>query len=220
VNLLSNLPLNSNQNNTRLFTKISEDILQQGFSVQVAALDDDLSQSLYHLAVEQVQFAHAGIGREFNFHQNGFVRTDKICWIEGTSKAGAQWIDWTKKVQDYLNKTLMLGLFSFESHFAHYPPGSFYKRHLDAFRGETNRVLSIVLYLNPQWQLDDGGELVIYHGTENKRLTTVTPLLGTLAVFLSEEFPHEVKTTLRDRYSIAGWYRVNNSTTTRVDPPS
>ncbi|MEC7468361.1 MAG: 2OG-Fe(II) oxygenase, partial [Pseudomonadota bacterium] len=33
------------------------------------------------------------------------------------------------------------------------------------------------------------------------------------------EFPHEVLPATRDRFSIAGWFRVNNSTAQRVDPP-
>lgn len=36
-------------------------------------------------------------------------------------------------------------------------------------------------------------------------------MLGTLVVFLSEEFEHEVLPAKRDRYSIAGWFRVNPS---------
>ena len=52
------------------------------------------------------------------------------------------------------------------------------------------------------------GELVIYDDAGEQPLQTVLPLAGTLAVFLSEEVPHEVRAARRDRYSIAGWYRV------------
>jgi SM-20-related protein len=54
---------------------------------------------------------------------------------------------------------------------------------------------------------------------ENSVLLSVQPLHGTVVVFLSEEFPHEVLPASRDRYSIAGWFRVNGSTAERVDPP-
>ncbi|MDH5172415.1 MAG: 2OG-Fe(II) oxygenase, partial [Gammaproteobacteria bacterium] len=47
----------------------------------------------------------------------------------------------------------------------------------------------------------------------------VTPALGTVAVFLSEDFEHEVLPARRDRFSIAGWYRVNSSSARRADPP-
>lgn len=38
-------------------------------------------------------------------------------------------------------------------------------------------------------------------------------------LFLSEEFPHEVLPASRERYSIAGWFRVNGNGAGRVDPP-
>jgi SM-20-related protein len=147
------------------------------------------------------------------------VRRDEICWITGKSEAGSQWLEWTNKLQSYLNRHLFLGLFSFESHFAHYATGAFYKRHKDAFKGEANRVLSVVAYLNPDWQINDGGELALYKDELDTDGLKVIPALGTLAIFLSEEFPHEVFPAKRDRYSIAGWYRVNASTADRIDPP-
>lgn len=122
-------------------------------------------------------------------------------------------------MQVYLNRRLFLGLFSFESHFAHYSPGDFYKKHYDAFRGGANRILSIVVYLNHGWQPDDGGELVLYLDDKDREGIKVTPSFGSVAIFLSEEFPHEVLPATRDRYSIAGWFRVNTSTADRIDPP-
>jgi SM-20-related protein len=147
------------------------------------------------------------------------VRTDAICWINGDSAAGRDWLAWAEALREYLNRELLLGLFSFESHFAHYRPGDFYRKHKDAFRGESNRVLSVVVYLNPGGQSEEGGELRVYTGAPVGETIRVQPLLGTLVVFLSEEFPHEVLPATRDRYSIAGWFRVNGSTATRVDPP-
>lgn len=43
------------------------------------------------------------------------------------------------------------------------------------------------------------------------------PRAGTLVVFLSEDMPHEVLETQRERYSIAGWFRVNGSDSVRLD---
>ncbi|MEJ2425981.1 MAG: 2OG-Fe(II) oxygenase, partial [Candidatus Thiodiazotropha sp.] len=43
---------------------------------------------------------------------------------------------------------------------------------------------------------------------------------GQTVIFLSERFPHEVIPAQRDRYTIAGWYRVNNNLQGRIDPPS
>jgi len=157
--------------------------------------------------------------------KNCFTHSNRslpIAWIESAdSGAAGQWLQFSAQLQHHLNRALMLGLFSFESHFAHYAPGAFYKTHVDAFKGQANRVLSVVLYLNLEWSANDGGEMVLYSDQDPQCvLETIQPLGGTLAVFLSEDFPHEVLPTRRDRYSIAGWYRVNTSSTLRVDPPA
>lgn len=107
-----------------------------------------------------------------------------------------------------MNRHLFLGLDSFESHLALYQPGNFYRRHTDAFRGERNRVVSLVAYLNEGWQPDQGGELVLY--PDNLAPIKVTPEIGTVVLFLSEEIPHEVLVTQRTRFGVAGWFRVRS----------
>jgi SM-20-related protein len=204
-----------------LFEKIADDILEKGYSVNPGGLPIELADTLYgHLNhLPNDYFDQAGIGRKTDFAHNEFVRTDEICWINGESDAGKSWLYWTSEFQKSLNRRLFLGLFSFESHFAHYAPGDFYKKHRDAFKGETNRVISLVVYLNPGWQPEDGGELVMYLDQDCQQTLNVTPSYGTVVAFLSEEFLHEVLPANRHRYSIAGWFRVNNSTTLSVDPP-
>tara|TARA_R110002124_G_scaffold56872_2_gene160027 strand:- start:2613 stop:3302 length:690 start_codon:yes stop_codon:yes gene_type:complete len=210
-----------------LFELIANDVIDKGHSIRPYALPENLTalllQHITELASEN--FKRAGIGRAKEHTINDFIRTDEICWITGNSSAGCAWIKWTRLLQEYLNKRLFLGLFSFESHFSHYAKGDFYKKHKDAFKGEGNRVLSVVVYLNQNWSRDDGGELVIYDQSlansaiiEHNKIT-VTPSFGTIVVFLSEEFPHEVLPALRDRYAIAGWFRLNTSIANNIDPP-
>lgn len=204
-----------------LFAMIAGDIDVQGYSIRPAAMPPALVSELlaHQQAMALDQFEVAGVGRGDDFYKNDFVRTDEICWINGESAAGRQWLEWASQLQAYLNRRLFLGLFSFESHFAHYRPGDYYKRHYDAFRGEANRVLSIVVYFNTAWTQEDGGELVLYKHDADQEGIKVVPLLGTVVTFLSEDFPHEVLPANRDRFSIAGWFRVNGSTAGRVDPP-
>lgn len=204
-----------------LFENIAQDIIEQGYSIQRKAIPKELSDILYfHLSnMAEYKFSDASIGRQFSQQLDETVRNDTISWIHGNSPAGAQWLSWTQALQSYLNRRLFLGLFSFESHFAHYAKGHFYKRHLDAFKGQANRVLSLVSYLNPDWKSSNGGELVIYKSASDQIGTKVLPEYGTIVVFLSEEFEHEVKPALQDRYSIAGWFRVNTSTADKIDPP-
>jgi SM-20-related protein len=204
-----------------VFERIAEDIRVKGYSINPGALPAGLTDALIaHLTqMEDEQFDLAGIGRELRHMHNRFVRNDEICWITGDSTAGRDWLAWTAELQAFLNRRLLLGLFSFESHFARYAPGAYYKRHLDAFRGETNRVLSIVAYLNTDWTAADSGELVLYSDTTDRDGLRVSPIAGTVVIFLSEDFPHEVLPARRDRYSIAGWYSINRTTADRPDPP-
>lgn len=209
-------------NDTSLFESIAQNIASKGYSIHPngfpEALLGQLSDRVQIIPAEK--FTRAGVGRENDHTLNDFVRTDEVCWINGESFAGLAWLSWAEALQRFLNRRLFLGLFSFESHFAHYAKGDFYKKHQDAFKGEANRILSLVVYLNSGWQLEDGGELVIYTDESEKDSVRVTPGLGTVVVFLSEEFPHEVLPANRDRYSIAGWFRVNNTGADRIDPPT
>lgn len=206
---------------THLFEAIAANLIEKGYSINPLALPSGLAYSLLQqvTSMREAQFKSAGIGREQDHALNTFVRTDQICWIDGSSDAGREWLAWSAALQTYLNRRLFLGLFSFESHFAHYGPGDFYKKHVDAFKGEANRVLTVVVYLNPDWVLEDGGELVLYLDDSADNSIKVLPGLGTIVTFLSEEFPHEVLPAARDRYSIAGWFRVNTSSAERADPP-
>ncbi len=207
--------------NSELFESITSDLSEKGYSVNQNALPQHLSlQLLDQLHVmSRKEFDTAGIGRQQDHTVDNSVRTDEICWIDGSSEAGEKWLAWSSELREYLNSQLFLGLFSFESHFAHYGPGDFYKRHFDAFKGQSNRMVSIVVYLNTDWQSEDNGELVLYDDELDLEGFKVTPSLGTVVAFLSEEFPHEVLPAARDRYSIAGWFRLNGSQAGRIDPP-
>lgn len=204
--------------NSSLFESIANNIVDKGYSICPYALPKDLTTLLLeHITkLTKENYARAGIGRAKEHAISDFIRTDEISWITGNSEASCAWIKWTTSLQNYLNRRLFLGLFSFESHYSHYTAGDFYKKHKDAFKGDENRVLSVVVYLNQNWSAVDGGELVIYENQlsaapiVDNRVAAVTPSLGTIVVFLSKEFPHEVLPAKRDRYSIAGWFRLNN----------
>lgn len=194
-----------------LFSHIAKDIEANGYSIQSGAMPDKITASLWHHQrhMTSSQFHPAAVGRAEDRLRDERIRRDKICWITGESLAGREWLKWAAELQQFLNRRLFLGLFSFESHFAHFAPGAFYRRHRDAFRGQANRALSIVVYLNKDWSDGDGGELVLYSNDDDVHGVRVQPSWGTIVVFLSEAFPHEVLPAKRDRYSIAGWYRLN-----------
>ena len=201
--------------------RVVEDLVLKGYTVQPNSLPSSLLAALQMqvLSLSSDEFARAGIGRAHNYHQNQFVRSDDVCWMTGESAEGSAWLSWCEALRLELNRQLFLGLFSFESHYAWYRAGAYYKRHYDAFRGEANRVLSLVTYLNSDWARDDGGELILYESDTDREGLCITPLAGTTVLFLSEHFPHEVLPARRDRYSIAGWFRVNASKGGIIDPP-
>ncbi|BFM20333.1 2OG-Fe(II) oxygenase [Gilvimarinus japonicus] len=168
----------------------------------------------------ECHFKTAGIGRAEDHTVALDIRGDRICWLDGGSEASTVFLSAMEQLREAINRRLFMGLFDYESHLAYYPVGTFYKKHVDAFKGRSNRVLSTVLYLNPSWAKEDGGELVLYNEAGDQVVEHICPEAGRLVVFLSERFPHEVLPARRERYSVAGWYRINTNTLERVDPPA
>ncbi|MDY6797635.1 MAG: 2OG-Fe(II) oxygenase [Pseudomonadota bacterium] len=150
----------------------------------------------------------AGIGRGADHFRDGSVRRDRIAWLEGKSAPQQALFAFFEMLREGLNRRLFLGLRRFECHYATYQPGGFYRRHVDSFRGRASRVVSLVLYLNDDWQAGEGGALRVYHpDDEDKVLASVLPETGRMAVFMSEEVPHEVMPATRTRCSLACWFR-------------
>ncbi len=157
---------------------------------------------------------HAGaVGAGHTRQAHGETRGDEICWMPqpACSPAQRRFQAIFERMRLQLNRTLQLGLFEFESHFARYPVGARYVRHVDQFRSDTRRQLSCVLYLNEDWQGDDGGELRLYLEGGAPAFADVLPRAGCLLVFLSARFAHEVLPAKRERLSIAGWFTRRSS---------
>ena len=183
-----------------------------------AELCAELNQELGAMADQEALDA-AGIGRGQEHALRRDIRGDAIRWLDRESQARRCYLEAMGELQQELNQALFLGLFEYEAHFAHYPPGAFYRRHLDSFRGRANRVVSTVGYLNPDWPEDGGGEMVIFDAEDPEReVARVRPQAGTFACFLSDSVPHEVLPTRLPRASIAGWFRRNASLGGLVDP--
>ena len=142
-----------------LFESIAAALESQGYVILPAALPPALAASLLDcLAIlEQDQFHTAGVGRGRDQVHNQFVRRNSIHWIEEDDIGSGPWLAWTTRLRLYLNRRLFLGLFSFESHLSLYQVGDFYRKHVDAFKGDSNRILSLVVYLNKGWEPDQGG---------------------------------------------------------------
>jgi SM-20-related protein len=161
-------------------------------------------------------FSLAGIGRLNDLQIDKTIRKDKTYWFDGSSQAQLTYQAIMESIKTTLNRQFFMGLFDYECHYAKYTNGDFYKKHLDAFKGRSNRVFTTVLYLNTPVQ---GGELVIYKPKSKEVEVVIKPIAGTLVMFESERFAHEVLPAINERYSIAGWFRKNASISGVIDPP-
>lgn len=196
-------------------------LVEQGWYEWPNAVTDELCSALLAEVEsydEEGELKRAGIGRGDEHQLNQDVRRDKIKWLDGNTTTQQIYLQQMAELQYQLNRALFLGLLEYECHFALYQKGDFYKKHLDSFRGRANRMVTTVLYLNPDWQPDWGGELVVYSEDSSQQLAVITPEMGKMAVFMSEQVPHEVLPTQQPRVSIAGWFRCNASIAGQIDP--
>ena len=197
-----------------LLDHISQEIYSNSYVVVDNFVDEGFRKALLKEQTDllnQGQFTKAAVGKGDQKQVRAEIRSDEVLWMDPTSLSPLQAIFWEKvaEVQQVLNRRCFLGLKSFEGHFARYPIGSFYKRHLDQFHAVPHRIVTIILYLNESWTEADGGQLRMYFPQEDgsERVEDVLPVGGRLVVFLSEEIPHEVLPTRKERISITGWLR-------------
>lgn len=191
------------------YDTIADALAGPGFIILDGAFAPGLTRSLVDLiANRESQLKRAGIGREGDYQLDESVRGDSIQWLEPGDAAVTEFLSAMDTLRQAMNERLFLGLFDYEAHFASYIPGAFYKKHRDAFRGKPGRKVSTVFYLNPDWNLAAGGELVLYDEAGEQELVRVAPECGRLVLFLSEDFPHEVLPAQCSRQSIAGWFRI------------
>lgn len=171
-------------------------------TVEIAALAAQLQQRW-----DEDAFRAAGVGVGEGLRVRPEVRSDQILWLDDTLQSSAETPLFAalEVLRLAINQQLFLGLFSFEGHMTLYPPGSFYRKHLDQFQGTAYRKVSAILYLNDNWQTADGGALRLYIDDGYR---DILPHGGTLVTFLSERFYHEVLPTQRARMSVTGWLKI------------
>jgi SM-20-related protein len=197
-----------------LLDYISQTIYQNSYVVVDDFVDESYRKALLKEQtnlLNQGQFKKAAVGKGDQKQVRAEIRSDEVLWMDPTALSPLQVVFWEKieELKQVLNRRCFLGLKSFEGHFARYPVGSFYKRHLDQFHAVPHRIVTVILYLNDSWTEADGGQLRMYFPQEDgsERLEDVLPVGGRLVVFLSEEIPHEVMPTQKERISITGWLR-------------
>ena len=192
------------------FEKIIVGILNQGYGYSDHILSQqeiqDLTQT-FEYRQQAGEFRPAAVGHQADRQVLTEIRGDQICWLAEGTLLPAE-IAYFHKIQAliaYFNRTCYLGLLDAEFHYAEYPTGTFYKRHLDRFRTNSRRKLSVICYLNQSWQPDEGGQLILYPA-ENQ-IESILPIAGRLVCFESDTLEHEVLPATRPRRSITGWLR-------------
>lgn len=196
------------------YEKIISDLVDRKFSVVEGFFDLDEVEQLRNsllLKFEEDNFKKAAIGNRTNEIIAKSIRGDFIFWLNEAKAEEAEKLFFNRinHFVDYLNKTCFLGILFKEFHYALYPEGTFYKRHLDTFQNDDRRKLSIVCYLNEQdWKKEYGGELVLYidkNGMETSEV--IYPFPGRMVIFESQVLEHEVKPVKTERLSITGWLK-------------
>lgn len=151
-------------------------------------------------------FVEARIGADRNLQRREDIRGDRTCWLrEAAFPAETLVLGSLQQLRLCLNERAYLGLFELEIHYAWYPCGAAYARHIDQPVGRAGRRVSLVVYLNEQWSPADGGTLRIR--ADDGRFRDIEPLGGRLVLFLCESREHEVLLTRAPRLSLTGWFR-------------
>lgn len=190
---------------SKTFEIIADGLAEKGFAVVDNFLSDGevadiLATDEFRGGVLHFKKAGTGLGKQIN---EG-VRGDYIRWVDKASASApvSAYLTRIDSLIGFLNQHLFLSLKDYEVHMTSYPPGSFYKRHLDQFRTDDHRRLSIICYLNPNWNESDGGQLRMF--MPNGPIDFL-PLAGRLVCFRSDLIEHEVLPATRERLSITGW---------------
>lgn len=197
-----------------LLDRISSEIYQNSYVIVDDFVDSGFRKALLKEQTELLEkgiFRNAAVGKGDQKQVRTEIRSDEVLWMDSDNLSPLQASYWERidQIRQVLNQRCFLGLRSFEGHFARYPIGSFYKRHLDQFHAVPHRVVTVILYLNDSWSNEDEGALRMYFPQEDgtEHVQDVLPLGGRLVVFLSGEIPHEVLPTKKERISITGWLR-------------
>lgn len=196
-------------------------LAEQGYVIVDNFLDQRHIQALAEEARQRWAngtLASARTGKQATSHLavgNQTIRGDHIAWLDEASgqPAIATYFAQIKQLQAALNQHLFMNLHEIETHLAVYPVGAFYQKHLDQFNHghaatPQARQLSSILYLNQDWQADDGGALRLYVTEDTYQ--DILPIGGRLVLFLSGRFWHEVLPTKRERISLTGWLRTRD----------
>ena len=182
-----------------------DELAAQDYVVIDDFIDNNLYKEIKNFLLKKIDaFDQAGIGALDQNIIKKSIRGDKTYWLnkDRDTELNDFWV-LLAETKSTLNRYCYLSLSGDEFHLAHYPSGGFYARHLDQFDGRNNRMISMIIYLNENWQPGDGGQLEILD--KNRELQLVDPIAKRCVLFKSDKVPHAVLKSFKDRYSLTGW---------------
>ncbi len=189
---------------------------ERGFVVVDHLVDAAAATAARDAAVDLVNaraLRPAGVSRA---HENApAVRGDLTTFLDEAALADG-FVDVVAalhRVQMALREQAWLTLHRREFQLGCFPGGGAgYTRHRDAFRGAVgvmgHRRVTVVLWLNPQWEPEHGGCLRCYHhdsDDDDGAFVDVEPLLGRAIVFMSEQIEHAVLPSFASRFALTLW---------------
>lgn len=190
-----------------VFDFIADNLAEHGYAVADQFLSQQEVENLLRIPDFKTgmdRFKKAGIGKNQDLQINEAIRGDYIQWLDKSSAGPAAEV-YLQRLGDlvqHLNRSLFLSLKDYEVHMTIYPIGSYYKRHLDQFKKDDHRKLSVICYLNNDWKAEHGGQLRM-HLPEGPK--DFLPIAGRLICFRSDQIEHEVLPATRERLSLTGW---------------
>jgi len=170
-----------------------------------ASLSQSLKENLLALHTKQL-LQNAGTGNANVALQDKKIRGDSIYWLDKSHNDPFENAFFVRidAFIAYLNESCYAGITGYEFHYTLYEAGSFYVKHLDQFKNHPGRAFSMISYLNSDWKIADGGELLIHQiGNDRK----ISPNAGRTVFFRSDELEHEVLVTNERRMSVTGWLK-------------
>lgn len=175
--------------------------------------------------LERGAFRAARVGHGASRQQAEDIRSDRICWFKvdrtdvvdaggdhggddggdddgvGPGPAVRRYLAALDVTRVAIARSCFLSLAHIDLHAACYEPGTRYGAHLDTFRDDKRRVISVCYYLNDEWHDDDGGFLRLH----TQPPQDIAPHFDRLVIFKSGTMLHEVLPARRRRFSTTGW---------------
>lgn len=190
--------------------RVLDDLARRRWVVVDEAFDTqfirELEQAIPWEGQESGLFHRAAIGRQAEQQVIREIRSDFIHWLDRKDPAPVIQYFWRQvdAMMEVFRRAFFLPVNYYEGHVAVYPPGAFYKKHLDQFEKTSYRQITLILYLNENWQAQDGGALRVYE--PDGSYTEVLPVAGRAVLMQSAEVWHEVLPAKRTRKSLTGWF--------------